>query len=80
MPILIVPRIPSLMMSRQGREKGTAMARALSTTRQIKEVTNVRLTVVWILWLTPIHRVITNSAREGHLLDPAGQDPHLSSY
>ena len=66
-----------LMKRRQERERRTATARVTSITRRIKEEINVRLTS---LWLTPVHRATTNSARGCHLLGPAGQVPLLINY
>ena len=69
-------RDPCVMKKKQGRERRTTTARVTSITRQIKEVTiNVRLTVVWSLWLTATHKATINSARGGYLLDQAGQVP-----
>ena len=62
-----------------GKGRGMTTARALSTTRQIKEVINVRLMAVWISWLTPARREITSGAKGGHLPDLAGQALHLSN-
>ena len=71
MPIQIVPKILRLMKRRQGRERRMATLRVFSITRQIKEVINVRLTVVWSLWLTLTHRATINGVRGGHLLGQA---------
>ena len=57
-----------------------ATTKVTSITRQIKEVIiNIRLTVVWSLWLTPTHMETINGVRGGHLLGLAGQVPLLSS-
>ena len=63
-----------------GKGKNNGNGNALSRTRQIKEVTNGRLMVVWSLWLTLMRRVTTNGVRGDHLPGLAGQAPHLSSY
>ena len=78
-PTLIVPRTPLQMMKGQGRERRTAMARVLSITRQIKEVTSVRLMAAWSLWPMLAHRVTTSDVKGGHLPELAVQARRSSS-
>ena len=54
------------MMTRQGRERGTATPKVSSITRQAMVVeASVKRMVTWTLWLIPTHRTMASGARVG---------------
>ena len=64
MLILILPRIPNLMMKRQGRERGTSTPKVSSITGQAMVVeASVKRMGTWILWLIPTRRTTASNAR-----------------
>ena len=63
-----------------GKGKKNGNDKALSITRQIKEVISVRPMMVWSLWPTPTRRVTITDVRGDSLPGLAGQSPRLSSY
>ena len=61
MPTLIVPRIPSVTMKSQGRERRMAAPKGSSITRRAMEtMVSVKWIIVQILWLTPTHRIMVS--------------------
>ena len=75
MDLATAQAVAAFMARAAAQAAAVFMARAL---KAIKVVIDVRLAVVWSLWLTPMHRATINNARGGHLLDMAGQVPPLS--
>ena len=66
MLILIVPKIPNLMMTRQGKGRRTAAPKVSSITGQaMVEEASVKQMVTWTLWLIPTHRTMASDARVG---------------
>ena len=52
------------MMTRQGRERGTATSKVSSITRQAMVVeASVKRMVTWTLWLIPMHRTMANHTK-----------------